>query len=70
MINPFNNPNITDQSPNVIATQTFNELVTPPADLAYRGVAMMPVARTIQSANFIKGVQGWKLDSNGTTEIH
>ena len=72
MITPFQqvNNNLTDQSPNVITLRSFNEIVTAPPDFAYRGTAQMPIAKTIQSSNFIKGVQGWKLDSNGTTEIH
>ena len=59
-----------DRGRNPIQSQSFQDTVTPPNDFNYRGSGMMPIARTIQSANYVKGVKGWKLDSNGTTEIN
>jgi hypothetical protein len=69
-MNIVNFQNTVDVSNNPIQVKTFQQTIGAPQDLNYQGVAMMPIARTIQSPNYVKGVRGWRIDSNGTSEFH
>ena len=64
------NQNTIEASKTPIQPKKFWDVITPPSDLNYQGVAMQPISRTIQSPNYVKGVKGWRIDSNGTSEFH